>query len=120
METYLTGIRDEISSLFLQGKGVGFIPRFPCSDNRHRYRDRDRDRDRKNNKITLGYGKLDVSRLSIGFVAWVFEVDPDPDSDPDSDSEEAEDQHVEALDEHPFAPVIIGVRSTEYGGQESP
>ncbi len=44
--------------------------------------------------MVLGHEKLDVYRLAIGYVAWVFEKsgesiknnfdpDPDPDSDPD-------------------------------------
>ncbi len=39
----------------------------------------------------LGHEKLDVYRLSIGYVAWVYEkadsVDFDPDSDTDTDAD---------------------------------
>ncbi|MDY6824954.1 MAG: hypothetical protein SWH68_14335 [Thermodesulfobacteriota bacterium] len=40
--------------------------------------------------MALGHEKLDVYRLSIGYVAWVYEIREDQaaysvDSDPDSD-----------------------------------
>ena len=45
----------------------------------------------------LGHEKLDVYRLSIGYVAWVCGNDLDSDSDPDSDLERKPSQRRLAI-----------------------
>ena len=52
--------------------------------------------------MTLGHEKLDVYRLSIGYVAWVYEAayaagfDPDTDSDFDLDKADRQPQTFQA------------------------
>ena len=48
-------------------------PVFNASPARWGHRNRNRDRYRDRHIRTLGHGRLDVYRLSIGYVAWVYE-----------------------------------------------